>query len=184
MKLSGEIYEYIKQEAIDIFIRYDVKCTPINGYEIAQKMGIILIPYSALKDEIQYQTAKRLSQDGFYFEPGDGKEYIYYNDVMGYKRSNMTILHEIGHCVLGHTSKTDPEQAEAEANFFAKYAIAPPPLVHFFKPKRPEDIQKYFCISYEAANNALAYYYKWLIHGKVKYTKYEKELLNLFKFAG
>lgn len=37
MKLSGEIYEYIKQEAIDIFIRYDVKCTPINGYEIAQK---------------------------------------------------------------------------------------------------------------------------------------------------
>ena len=34
----------------------------------------------------------------------------------------MTILHEIAHCVLDHQEGTEIE--EAEAKFFAKYALA------------------------------------------------------------
>ena len=104
MKLSDEVYEFIKQEVIDLFIRYDIKCTPISGFELAQKMGIVVIPYSALSKR-KLRKARKISPDGFYLEAGDGKEYIYYDDTSGYERSNMTILHEIGHCVLGHMEK-------------------------------------------------------------------------------
>lgn len=177
MRLDDEDYEFIKQEVIDVFIRYDVKCTPISGFEIAQKMGIIVISYSGLSRKAR-REAKKISPDGFYLEPGDGREYIYYDDTRGYERSNMTILHEIGHCVLGHNNDTDPEIAEAEANFFAKYAIAPPPLVHRITPSSPEDILGHFSISYEAACNALNYYYKWLRFGCKDYTAYELKLLH------
>ena len=68
-------------------IRYDVKRTPISGFEIAQKMGIIVIPYSGLS-----RKAQKVSPDGFYLEPGDGREYIYYDDtsVMAAYRLSMT----------------------------------------------------------------------------------------------
>lgn len=181
MKLSDEKYEEIKAEVIDLLARYHIKCIPISGFELAMKMGIILIPYSSLSPK-KLAAARRVSNDGFYFEPGDGKEYIYYNDSIGYERSNMTILHEIGHCVLGHYDGMDQEEAEAEAKFFAKYAVAPPPLVHMINPACPDDIGLAFGISYIASVYAFAYYHKWLLkHHRIgNYSKYEQRLLCLF----
>ena len=114
-----------------IFERYDVRCIPISGFELALKMGITLIPYSSLNDE-ERLAVMRCSPDGFYVESCNSKEYIYYNDIdVIYERINMTLLHEIGHCVLDHTGNfNDSKEEEAEAAFFAKYAIAPPPLIH------------------------------------------------------
>lgn len=100
MRLDDSTYEYIKEEVTDLFVRYDVNCIPISGFEIATKMGMIPVPYSSLSTK-KRDAAQNLSSDGFYFEPGDGKEYIYYNDAIGYERCNMTILHEIGHAVYG-----------------------------------------------------------------------------------
>lgn len=177
MKLSDETYEYIKQEVIDLFVRYNIKCVPISGFELAKKIGIILIPYSGL-NTAKRSAAQTISMDGFYWEPGDGKEYILYEDSANYRRQNMTILHEIAHGVLGHDDNTDPKVAEAEAGFFAKYAIAPPPLVHRIKPSKPEEIQEFFSISYQAACNAFNYYQKWLYCGRSSYEDYEIVLLN------
>ena len=181
MRLSDEQYEEIKAEVIDLFERYSVKCIPISGFELAIKMGIILIPYSSLPPN-KLATASRVSSDGFYFEPGDGRECIYYNDNIGYERSNMTILHEIGHCVLGHYDGMDQKEAEAEAKFFAKYAAAPPPLVHMINPTCPEDIVSAFGISYMASVYAFAYYHKWLLkhHRSKNYSTNEQRLLCLF----
>ena len=136
MKLENAVYEYIKEEVIDLFVRYDVKCIPINGFELAAKMGIFLIPYSALTP-VKLAAAIRISCDGYYFEHGNGKEYIFYNDQVEYERCNMSILHEIGHAALGHSENTDADTAEAEAAFFAKYAAAPPPLIHKIRPTKP-----------------------------------------------
>lgn len=181
MKLENDDYEYIKSEVIDLFERFDVRCIPISGFELAMKMGIVLIPYSSLADRKQH-AAYSISPDGFLFEPGDGKEYIYYNDSIDYERANMTILHEIGHDVLGHHEKMDQQVREAEAAFFAKYAAAPPPLIHRIKPKYPEDIEAFFGISHFAAQIAYEYYHKWLTqHERVgRYLTYEKRLLELF----
>lgn len=183
MRLSDDIYEYIKQEVIDLFVRYDIRRIPISGDELAKKIGMTLIPYSALS-KAKLEEVKKVSPDGFYMEPGDGKEYIFYEDDMEYERQNMTILHETGHGVLGHNNTTDPAVAEAEAAFFAKYAAAPPPLVHRIRPTTPEEIQNEFAISYEAACYALSYYHKWLRHSEGNYAEYEIRLLNQFAVAG
>ncbi len=98
-----------------------------------------------------------------------------------YERLNMTLLHEIGHCILDH--KGGSEEEEAEANFFAKYAAAPPPLVHYLCDKSAESIENAFCISYTAAVYASNYYQKWRAHGNSKYTDYEIRLLHLFDVA-
>ncbi len=182
MRLTDERYEEIKEEVTDLFIRYNVRCIPISGFELAMKMGIILIPYSSLSP-VQQKTVIELCPDGFYTEPGDGSERIYYNDIIGYERSNMTILHEIGHAVLGHHNDMDHDEAEAEAKFFAKYAAAPPPLIHQICPNYPEDIEAVFMISLEAAYYAFGYYHKWLQkHLQTGlYLEYEHRLLRLFR---
>lgn len=182
MRLSDEQYEFIKGEVVALFERYDIRCIPINGFELAYKMGIALIPYSALTEK-QQSAAMRISTDGFYMEDPSGCDIIYYNDdnVISYERMNMTILHEIGHCVLDHTGESDEE--ETEAGFFAKYAAAPPPLIHRIKPETPEEIADAFNISYEAACNAMGYYQKWLAFGGKDYKEYEIRLLRLFDVA-
>ena len=182
MRLTNEQYEFIKGEVVALFERYGVRCIPISGFELGYKMGIALIPYSSLREE-QLSAAMRVSTDGFYMEDQLGSDFIYYNDNDGisYERANMTILHEIGHCVLDHIGESEEE--ETEAGFFAKYAIAPPPLIHRIKPDGPENIAEAFNISYEAAQYAMEYYRKWLDYGSKDYTEYEVRLLHLFEVA-
>ena len=74
MRLDNDRYEEIKKEVIFLFEQYDIRCIPISGFEIASKMGIILTPYSSLSKR-QKRKAIKTSKDGFYCEPGDGKEY-------------------------------------------------------------------------------------------------------------
>ena len=115
MRLSDEQYEFIKGEVVALFERYDVRCIPINGFELAYKMEITLIPYSALSDDRQ-AAARRISADGFYLEDWEGNDIIFYNDDgVSYERMNMTILHEIGHCVLDHKGESDEEEADRKS---------------------------------------------------------------------
>lgn len=172
MRLPGERYEEIKEIVVKMFEELDISCTPISGFEIAKKLGIITIPYSATKYRekltSKYEDAICLEKDAIY--------YIFYNDKKSYERLNWTFLHEIGHLILGHTEHC--ELAESEANFFAKFAIAPPVLIHRYKLSTVEDIEDRFCISHEAATNALNYYKKWL---NVPFIKtYDQRLELLF----
>ena len=100
---------------------------------------------------------------------------------MGYRRINNTLAHECGHIVLDHTEES--ELAEAEAKFFAKFALAPPALIHKLKLKDAYEIYDHFDISIEAAGYAFSYYRKWLTYGNRDYTDYELRLLQLFKEA-
>lgn len=176
-RLSSDVYEAIKENVCHLLVKYSANCIPVSGFELATKMGISVIPYSAI-DKEKRNAILELSQDAFYFEHA-GKSMIYYNNscIISYTRLNMSILHEIGHAVLGHMMNTPPDVAEAEARFFAKYAIAPPPLVHRIMPTCPEDIKNKFTISYEAACNAYDYYLKWLNYGG-RYKLYELKLLQ------
>lgn len=180
MKLTDEQYEFIKGEVVALFERYDIKGIPINGFEIAYKMGIKLVPYSSL-DEQRYKAAMLVSPDGFYLEDLDGNDIIYYNDTVSFDRMNMTILHEIGHCVLDHRGESEEE--ETEAGFFAKYAAAPPPLIHFSNSRSPQEIEDTFCLSYTASLYAYNYYQKWLQYSGRGYKDYEIRLLLLFHAA-
>ena len=76
MRLQDERYEEIKEIVVKMFEKLDISCTPISGFEIAKKLGIIVIPYSATKycEELtlRYEDAICLEKDDIL--------YIYYND--------------------------------------------------------------------------------------------------------
>ena len=162
MRLPDEHYEFIKGEVAHILKKCRIRCIPISGFEIAMKLGILLRPYSSL-NAIQREAAMSISSDGFFIEDNHGRSIIFYNDSKSYERVNMTILHEIGHCVLDHGVNPNGhnDEEEAEAKFFAKYIAAPPPLIDRIHPESPQDIMEWFCISWEAAIYAFDYYNKW-----------------------
>ena len=178
LSLSHARYEEIKQIVVDLFYEYDVCCVPVNGFELATKMGIKIIPYSAIHESKRWLFIKK-SEDGFSVQKDTGEWYIYYNDEKDYGRINNTIMHEIGHIVLDHTE--DSELAEKEVNFFAKYALVPPVLVHKLELTDPAAIANVFGVSFLAAQYAYDYYKKWLQYGSKYYTNYELTLLGLFK---
>lgn len=180
ISLSHSRYEEIKNIVVDLFIKYSVTCVPVNGFELATKMGIKIIPYSAIHISKRHLLLKK-SEDGFCVEKGIGEWFIFYNDEKDYGRINNTIMHEIGHIVFDHSE--DSELAEKEVKFFAKYALVPPVLVHKFKLDNPHDISNVFEVSFEAACYALSYYKKWLQYSSDDYTDYEMKLLQLFKTA-
>ncbi len=176
IKITDSRCEEIKKCVVDLFVKYKINCVPISGFEIANKMKIKVIPYSS-KNEKTRQLCLKKSEDGFSIHRDD-KWFIFYNDEKTFGRVNNTMLHEIGHVVLGHTE--DSELAEKEVNFFAKYALVPPVLVHKLKIESIEEIVEKFDVSYEAAYYALEYYHKWLLYGGLFYKSYEKALLELF----
>ena len=77
---------------------------------------------------------------------------------------------------MGHMAEGEVE--EAEAKFFAKYALASPMLIHNMKePKTVENVMENFAIGYQAASYALNYYRKWLRYGAMDYVIYERQIL-------
>lgn len=176
--LSDNRYEEIKRIVVNMFVKYNVSCIPVNGFELATKMDIKVIPYSAIPESKRWLLQKK-SEDGFSVEKTIDEWYIYYNDKKDYGRINNTIMHEIGHIVLDHSE--DSELAEKEVNFFAKYALVPPVLVHKLKLDNPTVISDIFNVSFEAACYAYSYYKKWLQYGSPEYTVYELTLLHLFQ---
>ena len=178
-RLSDNRCEEIKRIVVDTFERLNIRCVPISGFEIASKLGAIVVPYSS-KTEEECQLMMLESEDGFTAKK-DGVWYIFYNDDKNYGRINNTLIHESGHIILDHTEES--ELAEAEAKFFAKYAIAPPVLIHELKLENAYEVYNRFDISLEAAGYAFSYYRKWLTYGNKDYTDYELRLLQLFKEA-
>lgn len=179
VKLNGNRCEEIKRDVAKMFVDYGITCVPISGFEIAVKMRIKVTQYSAYSKEIRAILLKE-SLDGFSMMV-DNKWYIFYNDEKSYRRINFTIMHEIGHIVLDHTE--DSELAKKEADFFAKFALAPPVLIHRMKLETVEEVYDIFGISHEAAGYALLYYQKWLNYGGRNYKDYEIRMLRLFNLA-
>lgn len=177
VKLSGNRYEEIKKAVVNTFVEYDISSIPISGFTLAAKMGIKIKPYSAYSERARHLMLKE-SADGFSVQLNTGEWTIFYNDCVNGLRVNNTIMHELGHIILDHTE--DSELAEKEVNFFAKYALAPPVLIHKLGLNTPDEISKTFEISHEAAGYASDYYKNWRYFSKRGYKDYELDLLHQF----
>ena len=178
--LSNERCEELKRIIANLYKELNINTVPINVFKMAYLLGITLIPYSS-KSKKANEMALRESTDGFSVLKG-GKWYVFYNDVnRNYGRLRNTIMHEITHIVSDHTE--DSDLAEKEVNFFAKYALSPPPLIHKYRYmiKTVKDVCDCFEISYEAAKYAMAYYHKWVKYGGKYYTKYELQITRQVK---
>lgn len=187
MRLTNDRYEVIKKNVVKMFMDNDIRQIPIDCFEICQKMCVKSKKYSQLTPDA-FSKATEVSEDGFCMLMEEGPEpfvslqwYIFYDDTKSRERIRFTIMHEIGHIVLEHTEHS--QLAESEANFFAKYSLAPPPLVHKIKPEDYMDISNAFDLSQECAYYAMSFYNKWLQYGHSEYLNYESELLSLFDEA-
>lgn len=184
MRLPSYRYEQIKWDAVSLLDFAEENSAPIDPFAIASKLGIHVIAYGALGNEGRTACLK-VSKSGFRYclEGSDGNvtQYIYYSERKPMGHIRFTILHEIGHIFFGHLQESDV--AEAEANFFAKYLIAPPALVDLIHPNDYLDIAYTFQLSKENAQHSWNYYQKWLhvrSHGS---GDYEKRLLAMFSVA-
>lgn len=188
--LTDNRCEEIKQEIAFMFEECMINSYPIDCFDIAKKLYYVLKPYSSLSPD-EYVKVLCIDPDGFSrveANPSTGmNQYIiYYNDYAQFERMRWTIFHEIGHIYLGHHDNLDNSNItseEAEANFFAKYAIAPPPLIAITHCNDPSDIASTFCISTEASIYSYDYYMKWLKYGPQNYVSYERKMLQLFLAA-
>jgi len=182
-------YDEIKHEVLFMFEECEIEAFPIDCFEIARRLFYHLIPYSRLSD-YALRLAMQNSSDGFstiYQNPNTGmyEWYIFYNDYNCIQRQRWTIFHEIGHIYLGHFEDDfmTYEEKESEANFFAKYSIAPPPLVNITNCESPADIANNFYVSGEASVYIFTYFQKWKNYGPLEYEPFEMKMLEQFHVA-
>lgn len=155
MQLTPEKYEELNQEVVDLLETYGFASFPMDVFELAGKMGIVLRPYSSIP------LAKRsafleVSKDAFTIAAGDYETdttFICYNERANRGRLRQSVGHEIAHIWLEHPS--DEEPFETEAEYFAAYLLAPIPLVIKYSSLDVCSVSSLFRISHEAARIAV-----------------------------
>lgn len=177
MRLSDNRYEDIKQDIVKMYVDNDISTIPIDVYNLSEHLEYILKPYSSLGVDKANKLIE-INEDGFN-RVEDGKVVIYYNDAKLEGRVRFTIMHEIAHVIRKH--KQYSELAEAEANWFAAYALCPPPIVDKLKITDYEDLISKFNITNSCAYNSMNRYISWKKRN-VSLLEYEKKLLKQFGF--
>ncbi|WP_026523271.1 ImmA/IrrE family metallo-endopeptidase [Butyrivibrio sp. MB2005] len=191
---NKERYDEIEQAVYEMLEETGINTIPIDPFEVARRLKYVLVPYSSLKKEKFIEAINR-STDGYSAVEKDSSGmyhyYIYYNDIVKttceMRHMYWTIMHEIGHCYLGHHDLTEEELpddvAEAEANYYAKYTFAPTPLINAYECKDANDIVDKFNVSYESAGYLYRSYWNWLHNGPINYLPLEIKFLNWFLAA-
>jgi Zn-dependent peptidase ImmA (M78 family) len=172
-------YKRLDKLAISIYIDYNLNSFPIDVFDLAKRMGIKVLKYSAFEGEMQELLLKR-SKDGFY-SPSPNGPLIFYNDFINNEfKIRMTIAHEIKHYVCQDTEE-DNELFEKEAKHFARYLLCPIPYLIFKNILSVFEIMDTFGLSNEAATNALSNVNNRTNRYGDRIFDYEKPLLELLK---
>lgn len=151
MRLTTRTATYIKIKISNIVKEYNLTY-PIDPFILCEKMGYVLVKYSDLSPEV-IEKYKNKNKNGFKIEDSDGTIYIIYNDIKDIRIIKFTILHEIGHIVLGHLEES--ELAETQANFFAGFLLAPPVIIIYLNICDDiNKISKVFGITYSCADSS------------------------------
>lgn len=176
-RLRSERYEYIKEAVVNTLIECNITTVPINPFEICRKKGYLLIKYTSKYTKEEIEKLCEVYPNGFSYYSENGDRIIEYNDTLSNNRIRTTLFHEIGHTVLKHTCTC--ELAETEAEWFAAYIIAPPPLVNLYNIESSEELSIIFDASLECAYNCMSRYLKWK---RITWflRNYEKDLVNQF----
>jgi len=180
-KLHNDRYEEIKEIITDLFESLQISAVPIDCFNIAKRLGFDIVPYSSLPKKTLDLVRNSGGGDAYTLITRDDNKYIFYNDDAIIGRVRFTIMHEVGHYILGHLEESD--LAHSEADFFAKYALAPMPIIHSCKIESYVDIKNIFNVSNECASNIMDSYLKWLEYGPKGYTCYENRIIELFRLA-
>lgn len=154
---------------------------PFDVFKLLENLDIIVIAYSHMSKETR-KACLGQSEDGFsaLFDHGTYLRWqIYYNDSKSYERIRFTLMHELGHISMNHQNEN--EVSEAEANFFAKYILAPPIIIDQYIDEIDDFIglSQVFQISQEMSYYQMAYYNTWSELWRKKESDIDNRILRL-----
>ena len=176
IKLPSKEYSRIEATVVAMYEKLGIDSVPIDPFNIANRLGFVLRPYSQLPIEKQLQLRKLECEAINFYDPESGAFIICYDDSFIYTRVRFTIMHEIGHILLEH--KQESQLARKMADYFAAYALAPSPLIHRFGCDDFVDVHNRFDVSVSCASACFQRYRNWLDYGG-GWKPYEKTLLSL-----
>lgn len=177
VRLPSKVYDRIETEVVKLYKKLKITKVPIDPFIIASQLGYIVKKYSSLPRKVQIEL-KTCEKEGLsHYDPDLGTFVIYYDDSISYTRVRFTLMHEIGHIILGH--REESALARKMADYFSAYALAPSPLMGHYGCEDYMDIANRFCVSQECADICFQRFLNWTYYGG-KMKSYETELLNLF----
>lgn len=148
MYRTPEEYERMTDLAISIILDYDIRAYPLDIFDLVDKMGFDLIPYSKNDNKIGLLLKK--SADGFNSPLSTAwAPTIVYNDKYGSNstptRISQTIGHEIKHILEGDVDDSEDDLCD----YFSKYLRCPLPFVLYLGINSESDLVLKFNISNE-----------------------------------
>lgn len=151
-------YNKIVTATIEVFRKCDIHSFPIDCEDLLKHYGYRLFSYKELRDRNPelYSLSLGYSEDAF---RAGASKIVAYNPDRPHGRIRFSLMHELGHHVLGHTGVSD--QNEKEANAFASHILAPRMAIHYSRCKNANDVARLFDMSFEAADNAFIDYRRW-----------------------
>lgn len=172
----GKIYHRILQ----VYEDCDVMSFPIDCKKIIAHYGFKIYTYDELRNinTDLYDLCTKYSEDAFLFK---ATKIIAYNSKMVPGRIRFSLMHELGHYMLGH--KSDTQKNEGEANFFASNILAPRIIMHYAICSDSADVEKIFGLSAAAAEYAFLDYSTWnmdFVVNNCNPSYWEKKICNHF----
>ena len=150
MYRRGKEYDRMAQLAIQLYLDYNITEFPINPLKLCDKLGIILVPYSAFSVEEQELLLKRSEYAFFVPMSLETQPMIFYNDMISSEGCiRLSIFHEIKHFV-DEDDTEDPEDDDL-ADYFGKYLACPVPYLVIFGINNPMEIVSKFGLSFKAS---------------------------------
>lgn len=151
-------YNKIVTATIEVFRKCGVHSFPIDCEYLLKHYGYRLFSYKELRDRNPelYSLSLGYSEDAF---RAGASKIVAYNPDRPHGRIRFSLMHELGHHVLGHNGVSD--QNEKEANAFASHILAPRMAIHYSRCKNANDVARLFDMSFEAADNAFIDYRRW-----------------------
>lgn len=171
-------YARIEKTVVDLYEELGVSRIPINPFEVARKKGYVIIPFSKMSKET-LKLLKKTASSGASIRNEEGTYKIFYDDSDSPRRQRFTVMHEIGHILLGH--KQDSEYAEKCANYYASYALSPTPLISLSGCEDYIELADKFFISFFSASIAFERCGKWKRFSR-NVKAYETRLKALFGY--
>lgn len=181
-------YDFIEENANDMIEDLGEIVFPLNCFNVARKLGISLKEYSDYREEDKAFLLS-ISNDGFCVKKIN-QFVIAYNDENPEVRIKFTIWHEIGHIQLGHLdsfadnvlSVSTSNKLEKEADYFARYVLAPLPLICLLGCDSVEKIATSCKISHQCAGYVFDNYNKAMVYPSLKSKIMNNRIRELLKF--
>lgn len=149
--------EYIKEKVVQVYKECEIRSFPVDCFAILGHYDLHTITYQDAKKNSPdlYTAISGYSKDAFRF-----RMTIYYNALNTEGRVRFSLMHELGHYILGHTKST-PDNEDA-ADYFASQMLAPRVAIKKNGCTTSEDLHTLFGLSYAAANRTLTDYKNWI----------------------